>query len=186
MQFGATYWKRVVSAHVVLGVIDWVFDNVLYGLVIVAWGTLVGGLVMTFASLVICSIYLIAYEKMGIDWLGVGAVEAVKEHGEGWVKRLESRHILIRVVSWIPSRIFLLVLWAIKKNDFCAFIALSIYEDAFKTTAFLRKGRFNGLKVRDWRIFIASILLSNLYWIVRWTAIIEIGKMLLARIGVLE
>jgi hypothetical protein len=176
VNFNKKYWVRVGSAHFILTVIDWLFDNLLYITVIALMGPLQGGLVMTLASIVLCAGYLVAYERMKIDWLGVNAVEAVKEHGADWIKRFESRSIFLKVIAWVPSRIFLLVLWAIKKNDVTAFIALSIYEDAFKTTAFLRKGRFDGFGIKDTLIFSASIVLSNGYWIVRNSVIIEIGK----------
>jgi len=176
MNFDKKYWSRVASAHVILTVLDWIFDNPLYIAVIAIYGPLKGGLIMTIASAVYCAIAILIYERNGTDWLGVNAVEAVKEHGAGWIKRLESRSIVIRVAAWLPSRLFLVVLWAIKKNDVLAFIALSIYEDPFKTLVFLRKGRFNGFELKDLTIFIGSLLLSNGYWILRNTMIIEIGK----------
>lgn len=176
MNFNKEYWSRVVSAHVILGITDWVFDNPIYIAVIAMFGPLKGGLIMTVASMVYCVIAVVIYERKKIDWLGVNAVEAVKEHGAGWIKRLDSRSVVIRIVAWVPSRLFLLVLWAIKKNDVLAFIALSIYEDPFKTLVFLRKGHFNGFGLKDLTVFIGSLLLSNGYWILRNTIIIGVGK----------
>lgn len=177
MNFNKQYWARVCSAHVILTILDWVFDNPLYITVIALMGPIKGGAVMLVASMILCAVYLLIYERMKTDWLGVNAVEAVKEHGAGWVKRLESKSIFVKIIAWVPSRIFLIVLWAMKKNDVSAFIALSIYEDAFKTVTFLRKGKFNGFGFKDLWIFMASIILSNGYWIVRNSVIIEIGKL---------
>ena len=177
MNFNKEYWSRVLSAHVILGIIDWVFDNPIYIAVIAMFGPLKGGLIMTIASMVYCVIAVIIYERKKIDWLGVNAVEAVKEHGASWIKRLDSRNVFIRIVAWVPSRLFLLVLWAIKKNDVLAFIALSVYEDPFKTLVFLRKGHFNGFGLKDLTVFIGSLLLSNIYWVAHNSVVIEISKL---------
>ena len=174
MSLGRIYWLRVLSAHGILTASDAVFDHVLYPLVLAWLGNLAGGAVMTVASMIICATVLAFYEHGKVDWLGVDAVESVKEHGEGWVRRLDSAHWAIRAIAWIPSRIFLLVLWAIKKSDIWAFIALSLYEDAFKTTAFLRKGKFDRFGRKDALIFLASLVISNVYWTLRWSVILEV------------
>lgn len=165
---------RVLSAHGILTASDAVFDHILYPLVLAWLGNIAGGAVMTAASMVICAAVLAFYEHGKIDWLGVDAVEAVKEHGESWIRRLDSTHWTIRSIAWIPSRIFILVLWAIKKSDIWAFIALTLYEDAFKTTAFLRKGKFDRFGRKDALIFLSSLVISNIYWTVRWSVILEI------------
>ena len=165
---------RVLSAHGILSATDALFDHVLYPVVLAWLGNLAGGAVMTLASMLICAAILAFYEHGKIDWLGVDAVEAVKEHGEGWVRRLDYSHWTIRLVAWLPSRTFLIVLWAINKSDIWAFIALSLYEDAFKTTAFLRKGKFDRFGRKDALIFIASLVISNVYWTIRWSIILEV------------
>jgi len=177
MNFNKQYWARVCSAHVILTIIDWVLDNPIYLWVIAKFGSVNGGLIMTLASMVWCASFIIIYECKKTDWLGVDAVEAVKKHGARWIKHLESWNIVVRAVVWLPSRMFLVVLWMIQKNDCLAFIALSIYEDPFKTVAFLRKGRFNGLGFRDLMVFGGSVILSNGYWVVRNTILLEIGKL---------
>ncbi len=60
-------------------------------------------------------------------------------------------------------------MWALKKGDIIAFFALSIFEDAFKTTAFLRHGEFNGLRKKDWIVFSLSLIVSNVYWTLSWS-----------------
>jgi len=69
----------------------------------------------------------------------------------------------------------------IRLGDVPAFIALSLFGDPFMTTLYLRKGTvmYNGLGRRDWLIFSASILLSNAYWTLRWTLIVEALRYLL-------
>jgi hypothetical protein len=109
-------------------------------------------------------------------------VEDIKTNGESWVSKLDVKAqkstvwFLLRIVLYLPSKFFLVVLWAIKKNDVLAFIALNINQDPFVTTVFLRHGRFDGLTKRDWMIFCGSLVFSNGYWIVRNVILIEIIK----------
>jgi hypothetical protein len=122
------------------------------------------------------------YQRMGRDWLGVNVVEDIKANGNDWVEKLDARSkkstvwSLLRVVLYLPSRFFLVVLWTIKKNDVLAFIALNIAQDPFVTTVFLRHGRFDGLRKKDWMVFCGSLVFSNGYWIARNVALIEIIK----------
>ena len=54
--------------------------------------------------------------------------------------------------------------WLLGRGDVVAFFALSLRFDPFVTTAYLRHGQFNGLSPRDWRIFLASVVVSNAAW----------------------
>lgn len=136
---------------------------------------------MTLAAGIICFGLVVYYERSGTDWLGVNVLEDVKERGDIWIGRFYSQKghwwLLVKIAAFVPLKGFLLVLWLLKKNDVVAFFTLSIYEDAFKTTVFLRHGRFDGLKTKDWMIFFASLAVSNLYWIVRWNILIELFRM---------
>ncbi|TAK57491.1 hypothetical protein EPO17_01810 [Patescibacteria group bacterium] len=149
---------------------------------------------MAIIAILICVGQLLWYEKTKRDWLGVDVVEKIKMDGVVWVGKLDAWlfgktsnegfvnriRFLIRLIGWsilfIPSRGFLVTLWALNKNDTCAFVALSITQDPFVTTVFLRHGRFDGLRKKDWVIFTASALLCNGYWILRSTVLVEIIK----------
>jgi hypothetical protein len=159
--------------------IDWPFDNILYPAVLVWKGPWLGTGIMivltTIANLILIKVYM----RIGEDWLGVNAVEALKDRGHVWVDRLYARphsvwSWILKIVAYLPTRVYLLVLWALKKNDTTAFIALSIYQDAFRTTAFLRHGRTDPMSTRDWSIFWGSIFVSTIYWSFRWIVIIEV------------
>jgi hypothetical protein len=54
----------------------------------------------------------------------------------------------------------------LEKSDPAAFFFLSIKEDAFITMVYLRHGshQYNGMSARDWRIFLASLAVVNVYW----------------------
>ena len=190
----------IVGAWGLLTIWTVVYDDILYPLAIFKWGPLVGGGCMAIIAILICVGQLLWYEKTKRDWLGADEVEQIKERGHAWVKNLDAwlrgdvskggfmRRVrfLIRLIGWsflfLPSRAFLVTLWALKTNDFCAFVALSITQDPFVTTVFLRHGRFDGLRKKDWAIFMASALLCNAYWIARSTLLVEIVKTVWSRI----
>ena len=54
----------------------------------------------------------------------------------------------------------------LKKSDPAAFLFLSSKEDAFITMVYLRHGshQYNGMSARDWRIFLGSLAVANVYW----------------------
>jgi hypothetical protein len=178
----ATRFAEIVGAWSLLTIFNFLFACVLYPLVIFQWGSLVGGGTMAVLASTICLFLIWWYSHTGKDWLGVNVVEDIKTNGEGWVGKLDTKAqesiiwFLLRFVLYLPSRFFLVVLWAIKKNDVLAFIALNVAQDPFVTTVFLRHGRFGGLTKKDWIVFCGSLVFSNGYWIARSVALIEIIK----------
>lgn len=175
--------KLLAKAQLVLASIDWSFDNLLYPTVLLLLGPLMGGVIMTVLAALACYVILAYYIQSKEDWLGVDVIETIKEQGGKWVERLYSkqgyRWKIVHLLAFVPAKIFLLVLWLLKKNDVVAFITLSIYTDGFRATAFLRHGRKGPLTRRDWAIFWSSIVISNLWWTLRWSLIIEVAKRLL-------
>ncbi|WP_394754472.1 hypothetical protein [Crenothrix sp.] len=85
------------------------------------------------------------YEKMQIDWVGAGALH-------NWDNREPSS---------LSGRLFR----RISKKPKAVFVFLCVFCDPFITTAYFRKGRFDGLTAQDWQIFIKSVMVSNSYWI---------------------
>ncbi|HAO65020.1 TPA: hypothetical protein DCQ44_03520 [Candidatus Taylorbacteria bacterium] len=180
-----SFWARftqIVGAWGFWTIYGYAYDDLLYPLAIFKWGAVVGGGTMAILASLQCVLWLLWYEWMGKDWLGVNVVEDIKKDGGGWVEKLDAKlkkSILLfplRIVSYPFSKTFLLVLWAIKKSDLLAFVTLNIVQDPFITTVFLRHGRFNGLRKKDWFVFCASLVFSNGYWIARNVVFIEIIK----------
>ncbi len=171
---------KIVGAWGFLTILNIGYDQILYPFMIWRNGSLIGGGLMTLGSLAICFGMVIWYESTGTDWLGVSVVEDMKENGEGQLRKLRERAARSSVWAVISialtpfSKFFLLVLWALKKNDILAFVALNIVQDPFVTTVFLRHGRFDGLRRRDWLVFGGSVLFSNGYWIARTSVLLRI------------
>lgn len=179
-------WKKLnilAIAHTVLFVIDKSFDNFLYPAVLLWLGTFFGMITLTILSGLISWGLVALHAVSTVDWLGVDIAEEAKVRVKNLIDKFYSKRgfwwRFIHMITYIfvlPPRI---ILWALNKNDFAAFCALSIFEDAFKTTAFLRHGRKGSLSRRDYKIFCASLVLTNLWWTLRWSVIIEFIKWLI-------
>jgi len=142
----------VTSGHALYGTFNWCFDNVLYVYAVHRLGLLAGGALMTCLAGLQCAATLLLYERMRIDWVGAGSLAHLTTiENPAWWQRV--------------------ILWAMQRGNAFVFVALCVFQDAFITTAYFRRGRFDGLTVRDWRIFISSVLLSNLYWTLRSGAV---------------
>jgi hypothetical protein len=173
-------FSKIVGAWSLLTIFNFAYDSIAYPIAIWKFGPLYGGGFMAILAIMICFFMLIVYEKSGHDWLGINVVEQIKSDGHKWVRKLRKKArrsivwFIIRLILWLPSHAFLIVLWMIKKNDVLAFLALSLYQDPFITTVFLRHGRFNGLRRKDWMILLLSSILANGYWIARNYALVEV------------
>lgn len=172
--------KLLVISHTILTIADWLFDNVLYPFVLIWLGNFNGLILMTVLSSIYCFLLLKYYMASKEDWLGVDVLEMVKDNADYWLNKIRNQAGFVwgiyKIFFYLPIKILRLVIWALKKNDVAAFIGLSIYEDAFKTTAFLKHGRKGGLGRRDWVVFWSSILVSNLWWTLQWSVIIAVFK----------
>lgn len=143
----------------------WAFDFVLYPFVIWYLGLLAGGVVMTFLSFLVCYLLIRFYDWTRKDWLGIETIKGLKER--------ESSSRLARFSSWI-----------LKKGDPAAMLFLAIKFDPFITTAYMRHGshQYNGLSQRDWKIFLGSLLIGNIYWTLAVFAGISIVEWLWQRL----
>lgn len=163
--------------HTAKRIEEYLFDWILYGVVVLwctsQWGTWYGSLaafaIMAPISGLFCWGYMRLYDWAKIDWFGFELLKELKEEERsGFMGRLLQK--------------------ILKLGDIPAFIALSLYNDPFMTTVYLRKKGHGhtGLTRRDWGIFWSSVLLSNAYWTLRWTVIIEIVRFLWISVAQVE
>lgn len=179
------YIAQVVAGQSIWATSSWLYDNPLYITAVAVYGPLKGGALMTFGSLVICWGMVLWYNKKGVDWLGIGAVDSLREISLTYTEKLTAWRAdsftgkILFVVFYIPIRV-LLALTRIanhkKHGDIAAFFILSIFTDPFMTTAYLRHGVYGPMQKKEWAIFFGSVLFSNFYWILRTTAVVEIAK----------
>jgi len=162
-------------------IFDWFFNYPLYMFVIEKLGLTRGFVVMSVISFLTCLLFIQFYDWLKVDWLGIEVAKEVRDFGPEWIKKLNPESIIVKILWWPFSKIILIILWALKKGGFVAFVALSVYTDPFITTVYMRKGRheYNGLSRKDWQTFIASTIVSNGYWAIITFAILESAKLFL-------
>jgi hypothetical protein len=128
--------------------ISYTFDYFLYPFAIYQLGLMTGGCLMMLLSLLACIILVKIYDWSKRDWLGIETVKGMKEyHG--------------------ASRLGRITAWMLRRSEPVVFLFLSVKQDPFITMIYLRHGshQYNGMSGRDWRIFLGSVAVSNLYWI---------------------
>ncbi len=120
---------------------------------------------LTIGAMALNFLMLKWYQESGQSWLGVDYLEQVKVKGDKWAERFyQHKSGLVRAFMYVPAKSLQAVIWLLKKNDVLAFLFLSVWKDSFVTTAFLRHGRSGKLEARDYKVFIASTILSCLAW----------------------
>jgi hypothetical protein len=127
-------------------IMDWPFNYILYPGVIYLLGIWWGSLIMTFLSFIYCLLTIWFYDWSKKDWLGIEAIKGLKNY--------EGGHSAGRMTSWF-----------LRRSEPVAFLFLTFWYDPFITMAYMRRGAYNGMGTRDRRIFLASLLLGNFYWI---------------------
>ena len=125
----------------------WIFDFVIYPFVIYIYGILWGGLVMMALSFVVCYGTILFYDWSKKDWIGIETLKGIKAREP-------------------KNRIGKFLMKLIRKSDPLALVVLSIQFDPFITVAYMRHGahQYNGLSKRDWKIFISSLVIGDIYW----------------------
>lgn len=142
--------------------ITWCFDFLLYPFVIARSGIIYGGFIMTFLSFIICYLSILFYDGTKKDWLGIETIKSVEEFQP---KKLPS-FFLYRYATQIFNLIGFTLAFLMKKSDLLLMIVLSIKFDPFITVLHIRHGshQYNGLSARDWKVFLISLLIGNIYW----------------------
>lgn len=175
----------IAVGHSIKITVDWLFDNPLYIFVVAQEGVLVGGAIMTLASLIINFLLIVFHGWSKVDWFGFSVINDLRENGHHWLEKANNIHIknswlkfIVKIWLYIPVKFFAVVIWLLKRGDVAAFITLSIVEDPFITTTYLRHGSREKLTKKDWSIFFGSVVLSNAYWTIRSFAIFEVLKIL--------
>lgn len=138
---------------------NWIFEYVVYPVVIGYFGLLAGAGIMIFLSIVLSAAMLFAYDKTKRDWLGIEAIKSLRDEDQSnrWIKFIG---------------------WLMKKGDLVALVGLSLISEPVKVTLYLRHGsnQFNGFSGRDKIIFFSSVIIGNVSWALAVYAGINIFK----------
>lgn len=122
------------------------YDFVVYPYLIVTHGLLLGWTYAVIGSIVLCLGTLWFYDVTKQDWLGIEAIKLIRdEPANGRIRKFFHR--------------------VANRGDALAFVFLSLKYDPFITTVYMRKGSGNHtMTARDWKIFWASMVVSNAWW----------------------
>ncbi|MFA6519561.1 MAG: hypothetical protein WCT41_01910 [Candidatus Paceibacterota bacterium] len=122
------------------------YDFVVYPYLIANYGFLYGWLYAAMGSAILCLGTLWFYNVTKQDWLLIETIKRVRDDpAAGRVRRF---------FHDVANR-----------GDMLAFLLLSLRKDAFIVTVYMRKGAGNyAMTARDWKIFWASLLISEAWW----------------------
>ena len=163
---------QVMSGWGLYEAYNFAFDFLVWPIIQGFFG-IVGIVLLILIALVNNLILLLWYQNKKTDWFGVNVLEDLKTKGHLWVHEVSNHKSAVKRISlFIPAKILQLMIWLLNKNDIFAFVTLSLWQDSFITTIFLRHGRFDKLDKRDYIIFVSSTILSCLAWSVLMQAII--------------
>lgn len=167
---------RVMSGWGIYEAYNFLFDFILWPLLQAFYG-IWGVILLIILALINNFLILLWYQSKKIDWFGVRVLEDIKEKGHVWVNKIgKSKNIVKKYSLYIPVKVLQLMIWLLNKNDIFAFVTLSVWQDSFITTIFLRHGKFTKLDRRDYFIFVFSTILSCLAWSVLMQIIITAVK----------
>jgi hypothetical protein len=152
---------RFATGQAILRAINYPFDYILYPIILLSLGSVTGGLLMFLLSLIFNVVIIQLYDWSKVDWLLLEKIKQMQQRddSDGWWMR---------------------VLHTVRKNKVLTFLVLCI-DDPVTVTLYFREGsyQFNGLRARDWRIFLAATVVSNLYWVLGWVGVIEFFRWIL-------
>lgn len=167
---------KVMSGWGIYEAYNFAFDFLIWPIIQGFYGV-IGIIILILIALINNLIILMWYQKKKVDWFGVTDFEKFKIKGHLWVNKLDDSPNKIKKISlFIPAKILQFLIWLLNKNDIFAFVTLSMWQDSFITTIFLRHGKFDKLDKRDYIVFVSSTILSCLAWSVLVEVVIVIFK----------
>ncbi len=180
--------RLIIIGHGIWATASWIYDNPFWWLIELHYGVK-GVVAMMFGAVLINFFVLLYYRRKKVSWLGWDqGAEALKKK-EQWLRRNSVRIyltlvIIMSYVLYVPNEIpwqiipistaiaivtgiFIVFLKVRIAEDIFALFFFSIAEDSFIATAYMRHGRTDGLRFRDYVVFFISSVISVGYWAVR-------------------
>jgi len=134
---------------------SWVFDSILYPVVIGWLGPIVGGIIMASIAISICWFWMNKIIISDEKWFNMDVMHKIKD-------------IVLKVLRITEKISFIKKTWIDKIEFILTFIALNFVFDPMITTLYFRHGdKTKVLSKKDRNIFIGSALFGNIYWILR-------------------
>jgi hypothetical protein len=152
----------VASGYGIYLFLGQLYDYVLWPIV-QGYHGMTGAVAMSLGAVLTNFIVLHAYQRMGIDWLGIGILQTLQTRAHTLADRLLQQPSWRGALVHLPARI-LQFLPRLLRSRPLAFLTLSSLGESFLTTAYLRDGRFGPLERRDFWIFAWSSVISCAAW----------------------
>lgn len=126
---------------------DYVFDYGIYSVVIWNLGPIKGGVLIIILSLIYNLLALRFYNWSKKDWLGLETLKQIREYNGNFL-----------IWQWLA--------WIMKKSSFLTLLFMAVKYNAFMVTVYMRNSNEYGeLNKRDWGIFLFSLIVGEVYWI---------------------
>lgn len=163
---------------------NWIFSNPLWVYIEYIWG--VSGIIsMVVSALAIDTTLLFYFRNKRTSFILFGALDDLSKKASEfnevynkWGKKKTFWKFCLLVVSYVPAKLTIFMLWFLKKfprfGDVVVLLALSILDNAFTTTMYLRHGYRNGLRLRDYIVYFISSIISIGYWTTRNAVVVEL------------
>lgn len=143
---------------------SWLFDDLLYPAVIAWLGPVYGGIIMSIAASLICYFWTKAIVASDNDWFEMKTLHKIQKI-VFWIVRICENIPFVRK-SWVQAIEYVLT-----------FFALCVATDAMIVTLYFRRDdKSKVLSRKDWKVFVWSLLISNLYWTLRSWGLVELIK----------
>lgn len=139
-------WITGISIY---GLFNWLFDYVGYSFVIWKLGVIPGGLVMAILAFFLDWYSVKFYDEFETDWLAMEEIKSLRDY--------QGKNLMKRFTKLILT----------KTPDFIQVIFFAVKFNPFITTIMMRKSSFEakGMSRQDWKIFIISFIIGQIYWI---------------------
>jgi hypothetical protein len=178
--------RGIITGAGIYHIESWIYDNPLWMSVELRWKeTGVWGMVV--GAFIINTVLLIYFRNKKTDFILWNKLDKMSKRSSelnetynkwGWADKKTIWKSCLLVVTYVPAKLVILILWCLKKSpllgDLAAFLVLSVIEDPFITTMYLRHGYRNGLRKRDYLTYFVSSAVSIGYWAARNAAIVEL------------
>ena len=142
--------------------LSWAFDFILYPFILALFGFFGGTVIMTILSFIVSYGLILFYDRTKKDWLGIETLKEIEDFIPRQIPECGISKYWTSIINLVGES----SAWLMKKSDTFLLVVLSIKFDPFITVIQIRHGahQYNGLSKRDWKIFITSVIIGNLYW----------------------
>jgi len=163
--------------------LGWIFDNPIWISAQLIWGAR-GVLGMAIMAILINISFFIYFRNKEAKFTLWNSMRVFSEKEleyeksfQDWKGNKSPWKFILVIGAYVPMKIFFFLLRVIKIpfwGDLFALMALSIFEDPFITTTYIRHGNKKKLDIKMIGIFLLSIFISIGYWSIRNGLITEL------------